>query len=255
MLQFDELRDFLEYKTNQYNCPAFIDEDPISIPHLFSRSEDIEIAALMTAILSWGGRKAIIKSARQLMALMHDTPYEFVMNASPGEINRLSVFVYRTFNGNDAILFINSLRNIYMNHGGLKEVFSSRWEKGIASTLIHFRETFFLHSPMPVHASKHVADVNKGASAKRLNMFLRWMVRDDKNGVDFGVWKHLDSASLCLPLDVHTGNVARKLGLLGRSQNDWRSVEEVTSRLRQFDPNDPIKYDFALFGLGVYEKF
>lgn len=254
-MQFDELREFLEFKTEQYNRPSFIEEDPISIPHAFSRPEDIEISAFLTATLSWGGRKAIIKSSAKLMELMWHNPYGFVMDASPSDIDRLSLFVYRTFNGADAQLFIRSLRRIYARHGGLKRVFEAQWDKGLAASLTHFRNVFFEQVAMPVHASKHVADVGKGASAKRLNMFLRWMVRDDPNGVDFGIWKELGPQALHLPLDVHTGNVARKLGLLQRAQSDWRAVEEVTSQLRKFDSADPVKYDFALFGLGVYEKF
>jgi uncharacterized protein (TIGR02757 family) len=255
MMSGDELRDFLDFKVAQYNTPSFIELDPISIPHQFSKKEDVEIAAFLSATLSWGNRKAILKSANQLMQLMHNEPYAFVMAASDDELAKLRKFVYRTFNGDDAVFFVMVLRRLYQHHGGLEPVFAEKWQLGAWHALSHFRSLFFVDSGNLNHASKHVANVEKGASAKRLNMFLRWMVRKDANGVDFGLWHHLGAQNLYLPLDLHTGNVSRQLGLLTRKQNDWKAVEEVTTLLRQLDSTDPIKYDFALFGLGIYENF
>jgi uncharacterized protein (TIGR02757 family) len=186
---------------------------------------------------------------------MGNQPHSFILNASQSEINRLEYFVYRTFNGKDCIYFIQSLKNIYKKHDGLQAIFEKGFqhEYSVKSSLSYFHEVFF---EMPGERTrKHVSNVQKGSSGKRLNMFLRWMVRNDKNGVDFGLWKGIPASALMLPLDVHTGNVGRKLGLLQRKSNDWKAVEEITSNLRKFDADDPVKYDFALFGLGAFEKF
>jgi uncharacterized protein (TIGR02757 family) len=255
MMSVDELRDFLDFKVAQYNTSAFIDDDPISIPHLFSTKEDIEIAAFFAASLAWGNRKAILKAAGQLMEFMGHEPYRFVMEASNDELARLQRFVYRTFNGGDMVFFVRALHRIYCEHGGLEGVFAKKWSDGTYESLAHFRDVFFDQAAPGLHASKHVANVAKGSSAKRLNMFLRWMVRKDSMGVDFGLWHHLGPERLFLPLDLHTGNVSRKLGILQRKQNDWNAVAEVTNVLRQLDSSDPVKYDYALFGLGIYEKF
>jgi uncharacterized protein (TIGR02757 family) len=187
---------------------------------------------------------------------MNNDPIGFLLNTPEGEWGIFQDFKHRTFNGPDCFYFLKSLKNIYQNHGGLEQVFTDGFRNGhtIFNALIHFRKVFF-ELEHERRTEKHVSDVEKGAAAKRLNMFLRWMVRSDKAGVDFGLWKQIPVSALMLPLDVHTGNVARKLGLLTRTQNDWRAVEEITVRLREFDPEDPIKYDFALFGLGVFEKF
>jgi len=249
------LKEFLDEKTSLYNRPAFIETDPIQVPKQFSQKENIEIAAFFTATISWGSRPAIIKNARQLMHLMGNRPYEFITQNSEKDLKRLDSFVHRTFNGRDCIYFIRSLKNIYQNHGGLRQVFESGFqlENSVKSALAHFYQVFF---EIPGERTrKHVANVNGGASAKRLNMLLRWLVRDDNCGVDFGLWKGIPASQLMLPLDVHTGNVARKLGILQRKQNDWKAVEEITATLRKFDAEDPIKYDFALFGLGIFEKF
>ena len=189
------------------------------------------------------------------MALLDNQPHDFILNASEQEISRLEGFVHRTFNGNDCMYFIHSLRNIYKNHNGLQAVFELGFQqdKTIKSALAHFYTIFF--EIEGERTRKHISNVVKGASAKRLNMYLRWLVRDDKPGVDFGLWKGISTSELMLPLDVHTGNVGRKLGLLQRNSNDWKAVSEITDSLRKFDANDPVKYDFALFGLGVFEKF
>ena len=250
-----ELKKFLDEKAEIFNCPAFIETDPIQIPRQFSQLENIEIAAFLTSVISWGSRPAIIKNAFRLMNLMDNQPHNFITQAPSSEYNILKSFVHRTFNGNDAIFFCRSLHNIYQNHGGLQAVFETGWQKqhSVKSALEHFYQVFFEISGE--RTRKHIANVEKGASAKRLNMYLRWMVRNDHTGVDFGIWKNIPASALMLPLDIHTGNVARKLGILKRKQNDWKAVEEVMTILRKLDPADPVKYDFALFGLGIFEKF
>ncbi len=254
-MEVDELKEFLDEKVVLYNRPSFIESDPVQVPARFSRKENIEIAGFMTATISWGSRPAIIRNALRLLTLMDNSPYEFIINAAPADYRVLRSFVHRTFNGNDCIYFVQSLKNIYLNHGGLQQVFEEGFKKGngVRSALIHFYSVFF---DLPGERTrKHVANVENGSSAKRLNMFLRWMIRNDGAGVDFGLWSGIPVSSLMLPLDVHSGTVARKLGLLFRTANDWKAVEEVTERLRVYDPADPVKYDFALFGLGVFEKF
>jgi uncharacterized protein (TIGR02757 family) len=250
-----DLKDFLDEKVLKYNQPFFIETDPIQVPKNFSDKENIEIAAFLTSTIAWGNRLSIIKNATKLMALMDNQPHDFVLRASASDIKRLEHFVHRTFNGSDCVYFIRSLRYIYQNHNGLQNVFENGFKKDntVKSALIEFYKVFF--ETVGERSRKHVSNVGKGASAKRLNMFLRWMVRKDKNSVDFGLWNGIPQSALLLPLDVHTGNVARKLGLLQRKPNDWQAVEEVTQTLRKFDPADPVKYDFALFGLGAFEKF
>ncbi len=249
------IKAFLDEKAIKYNQPFFIETDPIQVPKNFSGKENIEIAAFLTATIAWGNRLSIIKNATKLMALMENEPHDFVLNHSATDLKILEKFVHRTFNGSDCIYFVRSLKNIYQNHSGLQTVFENgfRKENEIKSALSEFYNVFF--EIAGERSRKHVSNVKKGASAKRLNMFLRWMVRKDKTGVDFGLWNGIPQSDLLLPLDIHTGNVARKLGLLQRKSNDWKAVEEVTQTLRVFDPADPIKYDFALFGLGAFEKF
>jgi uncharacterized protein (TIGR02757 family) len=252
---FSDLKEFLDEKVLKYNQPFFIETDPIQVPKNFSGKENIEIAAFLTSTIAWGNRQSIIKNATKLMALMENQPHDFVINASVSDIKNLNHFAHRTFNGSDCIYFIKSLRNIYQSHCGLQSVFETGFgkENEVKSALSEFYKLFF--EVGGERSRKHVSNVGKGASAKRLNMFLRWMVRTDKNNVDFGLWNGIPQSALLLPLDLHTGNVARKLGLLLRKSNDWKAVEEVTQTLRGFDPADPIKYDFALFGLGAFEKF
>ncbi len=255
-LPINELKDFLDEKYRQYNRIEFITSDPVSIPHSFTEENDIEISAFLSAIIAWGQRRTIINNARQLMELMGNSPHQFIMSASKADTAPLKKFKHRTFNGEDLLYFIQSLQNIYRNHGGMKSVFEELYlqNRSIYHTICRFR-SLFLSLPHPGRTSKHISNPGKGSSAKRINMFLRWMVRKDKNGVDFGIWKSIDTNALQVPLDVHTGNVSRKLGLLQRTQNDWKAVEELTGALRTFDRDDPVKYDFALFGLGVFEKF
>jgi uncharacterized protein (TIGR02757 family) len=253
---FKLLKEFLDEKYDLYNRPEFIESDPVQIPHLFSLQQDVEIAGFLTATIAWGQRKSIIANARKLMGLMGNSPYDFVMEADTLQMEKLRSFVHRTFQGEDCHFFIQSLRHIYRECGGMEKVFASAYlaNPDIANSICHFRDVFFETGCLP-RTFKHVPDISKGASAKRLNMFLRWMVRNDNRGVDFGLWRHIPASALYLPLDLHTGNVTRKLGLLTRKQSDWQAVIEVTSRLRELDPDDPIKYDFALFGLGIFEKF
>ena len=250
----ETLGEFLEEKYHLYHTEKFIESDPIQIPHQFTEREDIEISAFLAAAIAWGKRPMIIRNAQRLLSLMQDSPYEFIMNAEETDFERFENFKHRTFNGEDAVFFLKSLSNIYINHGGLKNVFEENYLKSrtVFQTLIEFRKIFF-EIEFPQRTSKHIANVEKKSAAKRLNMFLRWMVRSNSNGVDFGLWEKIPTSALYIPLDVHSGNVARKLGLLTRNQNDWKAVEELTDNLRKFDKNDPVKYDYALFGLGVFE--
>ncbi len=250
----DFIRELLEEKYQKYNNPVFIDTDPISIPHLFSQKVNIEVSAFLTAAISWGNRISILKNSKRLMSLMDNNPYEFIRNAGRKDYLSLSGFCHRTFNSDDAVHFVLALSHIYKNYNGLEGLFTKEYLKSndIRQCLISFRKVFF-EMPHKNHPEKHIADVSKGASAKRLNMFLRWMVRKDSNGVDFGIWKNIDPSSLYIPLDIHTGKTARSLGLLGRRTNDWKAVEELTENLRSFDPVDPVRYDFALFGMGVFD--
>ncbi len=249
-----DLKDFLDEKYELYNRPSFIASDPISIPHRFTKKEDIEIAAFFAATIAWGQRPTILRNATKLMDLMDNEPYQFIMNSNKNDWKIFKGFVHRTFNETDVVYFIQSLQNIYHHHRGLEGTFSEKSKKDIKTGIHHFRQQFLEINPTS-RTAKHIANVEKNASAKRLNMFLRWMVRKDKLGVDFGIWNSISPALLYCPLDLHSGRVARKLGLLHRTQDDWKAVHELTVNLRTLDPKDPVKYDFALFGLGVFEKF
>ena len=254
-LKKSELKDFLDEKVNLYNHPKFIESDPIQIPHLFSRKEDIEIAGFLTATIAWGNRKSIIKNANRMMDLLDHSPFEFITQHEASDLEKLTPFVHRTFNGSDFMQFIKSLNNIYKNHHGLESVFAQHSEpKSLQNSIHQFKKVFF-EQPHLERTQKHISDPLKNSAAKRINMFLRWMVRNDNNGVDFGIWQSLNSSQLSCPLDVHSGNVARKLGLLKRKQNDGKALDELDSALRKLDASDPVKYDFALFGLGVFEGF
>ena len=246
----NELRDFLESRADFYNRPSFITDDPISIPHLFTKKEDIEIAGFLSATIAWGNRKTILNNARRLMAMMDDSPHAFILHAGPSDFRPFLNFVHRTFNGDDCLFYITSLQNIYRAGDSLETLFGDFSEAGALNGIMNFR-TRFLSCEHLVRSEKHVANPAAGSAAKRMNMYLRWMVRSDDHGVDFGIWKKINPASLICPLDVHAGRVARQLGLLKRDQNDWKAAVELTENLRSFDPMDPVKYDFALFGLGV----
>jgi uncharacterized protein (TIGR02757 family) len=250
-----ELKVFLNEKVIQYNNPKFIESDPIQIPHNFSKKEDIEISAFLTASIAWGNRKMIINNAHKLINLLDNAPYDFVLNHTENDLDEFSNFVHRTFNHTDLTYFLKALQHIYKNHGGLETAFANYAEKDSLQIAIHQFKKVFFEIEHPLRSAKHVSDPLKGSAAKRINMFLRWMVRDDTTGVDFGIWKSIKPSQLSCPLDVHSGNVARKLSLLTRKQNDAKALLELDTNLRKLDPVDPVKYDFALFGLGVFEKF
>ncbi len=250
-MRIEELRDFLDEKTALYNQPGFIENDPIQVPHAYNDEKDVEIAAFLTATISWGRRDSIIKNARNFLNRLGESPYDFVRSASADQLNIMQGFCHRTFNEEDAKYFLLGLRNLYEN-GGMQQAFGKN--NNMHDGIVNARNLFFA-LPHPQRTQKHFSDPSRNSASKRLNMFLRWMVRTDKNGVDFGIWREMNPSDLLLPLDVHTSNVARKLGILKRKQNDWKAVEEVTSNLRKLDPSDPVKYDFALFGLGAIEGF
>lgn len=250
-----ELKAFLDEKTRQYQEPGFLKTDPIQIPHGFVQKEDIEVSGFLTATIAWGNRLSIIRSARQMMELMDQAPYDFVMNASEADFSRLEGFVHRTFNALDLKCFLLGLRHLYLEYGGMESVFTRYASPDGLQEAIPRVRTHFFEPPHPKRSEKHFSDPSRGSAAKRINMFLRWMVRPAGTGVDFGIWKGLKPAQLSCPLDVHSGKVARSLGLLKRKQNDARAVAELDAALRKLDPGDPVKYDFALFGLGVFEKF
>ncbi len=250
-----DLKEFLDVKVQQYNNLNFIESDPIQVPHLFHKKEDIEIAGFLTATIAWGNRKSIINNAKHMMSLLDNSPYDFVMNHHETDLEKLQQFVHRTFNGHDFIQFIVSLQHIYKIHNGLESVFSKYAENQSLQTSISKFKTIFFEIEHLQRTQKHISDPLKNSAAKRLNMYLRWMVRNDKTGVDFGIWKSLSPSQLSCPLDVHSGNVARKLDLLSRKQNDAKALLELDTALRQLDAKDPVKYDFALFGLGVFEGF
>jgi len=241
---------FLESKYRLYANAAFIGDDPIQVPGRFTVKEDIEIAGFLAATIAWGQRKTIIANANRLMELMDNTPADFVRHHSPSDRMRFNGFVHRTFSSIDAIYFLEALQRLYTAEQGLEGAFIAATGVPVYDRLVHFHKRFFALEHLD-RTRKHVSDPAKGSSAKRLNMFLRWMVRPNAEGVDFGIWKHISPSELMMPLDVHTGTMSRKLGLLTRKQDDWKAVEELTANLRQFDPLDPVKYDLALFGMGV----
>ena len=250
-----DLKVFLDEKVLQYNSPNFIESDPILIPHLFSSKQDIEISGFLAATIAWGNRKSIITNANKMMVLMGNSPHDFVMSHTVLDLERLDGFVHRTFNAVDFKTFITSLKYIYEHHQGLENAFAkSIINNDLQLGISNFKKIFFEQSNSQ-RTQKHVSDPAKNTAAKRINMFLRWMCRQDNAGVDLGIWKSISPALLSCPLDVHSGNVARKLQLLKRTQNDGKALAELDLALRKMDKNDPAKYDFALFGLGVFEGF
>jgi uncharacterized protein (TIGR02757 family) len=243
-----ETRDILEFYHDKYNRPDFIEDDPISIPHRFSKKQDIEIAGLFAATLSWGQRKTILNNSNKLMQMMDDHPYEFILHHSPEDLKPLTTFVHRTFNGTDLLYFIEFLKQHYSQHSSLETLFVN---ENIEQGLIHFHNTFFSLEDFPGRTKKHVATPERKSTCKRMNMYLRWMVRRDKNEVDFGIWKKIKMPDLLCPLDVHVENYARKLNLIERKQRDWLTVTELTCKLKEIDEKDPVRFDFALFGMGI----
>ncbi len=251
----NSLRDFLDEKVILYNHPSFIERDPIQIPHIYSEKEDIEISGFLTAVISWGNRTSILNSAKRMMSFMGNSPYDFILNHRERHLKKMDGFVHRTFNTTDLITFISALRFLYQKGDGLEGVFNRHKTADSLQPAIHQLKNEFFSVPHMKRTLKHLPDPCKGSAAKRINMFLRWMVRRDQNGVDFGIWKNIPMKALYIPLDVHSGNVARKLLLLERKQHDWKAVKELTNKLIEFDKDDPIRYDYALFGLGSFEKF
>lgn len=248
-----DLKDFLDGKVEQYNNPKFIESDPIQIPHQFHLKEDIEISSFLVSSIAWGNRKMIIKNGFRMMELMGHSPYDFIMSHKTSDLESLNGFVHRTFNEVDFKYFIRALHHIYTKHNGLEAIFSKP-SSSLQQTISNFK-TIFFEIEHQNRTTKHISDPLNGSAAKRLNMMLRWLCRKDNNGVDFGIWKSINPSQLSCPLDVHSGNVARKLGLLKRKQNDAKALLELDTSLRVLDPKDPVKYDFALFGLGVFEGF
>ena len=248
----DDLKNFLDEKYQEYNNVKFIENDPIQIPHLFTNHKDIEIAGFLTSIISWGNRKSIINNAKKMMNLLDNSPYDFIKNCKDSEIKKLE-FVHRTFNSIDFRFFLHSLKNIYTQNESMEDIFLDDDSNFMFDGIINFRKIFFSVNHEK-RSQKHISNPLKNSCCKRINMFLRWMVRNDQN-VDFGIWKKIKKSKLSCPLDVHTGRVARKLGLINRKQNDFKSLCELDRNLRLLDNKDPVKYDFSLFGLGMYEGF
>ncbi len=248
-----DLKDFLDSKYAEYNTAGFLDTDPVQIPHQFSKKEDIEIAGFLAATIAWGNRKMVINNCNRMMDLMGNSPFDFVMSHQPQQLQRLEHFVHRTFNGGDFVTFIKGLQHIYTVHGGLETIFNEHQKDGYLHYAINQLKQKFFEVAHEQRTQKHIADPLRNSAAKRIHLFLRWMVRHDHAGVDLGIWKTISPASLSCPLDVHSGNVARKLGLITRKQDDIKALNELDTHLRAFDPSDPVKYDYALFGLGVFE--
>lgn len=260
----ENLKAFLDAKVAQYNRPEFIENDPVTIPHIFSGKQDIEIMGFWAATLAWGQRVTIIKKCKELIALMDGAPYDFIINHEEPDLKKLLQFKHRTFNDVDTLYFIGFFRQHYERFESLEDAFvpmpsgplkGEQKEHGVEAYLNHFRSYFFSLPDFPHRTKKHVSSPSQKSTCKRLNMFLRWMVRKDDNGVDFGIWNRIKPADLICPLDLHVDRVSRKLNLITRKQTDWQTAIELTERLREFDPNDPVKYDFALFGLGIEERW
>src|SRR5436190_6179463 len=253
-----KLKDFLDRKVEEYNRPSFIEHDPIVIPHLFSKKQDIEIAAFFASIFAWGNRTTIINKSKELLTLMADAPYDFITNHNESDLKKLIQFKHRTFNPTDLLYFIWFLKHHYEQSQTLESAFS-RWMKPkddtIQNALTGFHDYFFSLQDAPVRTKKHIATPKRNSTCKRLNMFLRWMVRKDNCGVDFGIWNKISASQLVCPIDVHVARLAKRFQLIERKQIDWQTAMELTSQLKKFDLNDPVKYDFALFALGVVEKF
>jgi len=251
----DTIISLLEEKARQYNSPAFLEYDPVQIPHSFSEPENIEISGFLAATLAWGRRDIIIRNTLDLIGRMDNNPFEFLMNMEENDLRAFRDFKHRTFNGEDCMFFIRCLRNLYKNGKGLYSSFLDGYNArhNIKDAIQNFRREF-LKTDHLQRSLKHLADPSLGSAAKRINLFLRWMVRKDEGGVDFGIWTGINAADLYIPLDIHTGNMARQLGLLVRKQNDWNAVEELTGALRKLDPEDPVRFDYALFGMGAFES-
>ncbi|MEO6538923.1 MAG: TIGR02757 family protein [Ferruginibacter sp.] len=256
MKQF--LKDFLDTKVKAFNRPFFIKTDPVCIPHLFTKKQDIEIAGFFAAIFAWGNRTTIINKSKELMALMDNAPHDFCLHHSDNDLIKLLSFKHRTFNATDLLYFVSFFNMHYKKHHSLETAFTKGQhanDANIEGAINHFYRYFFSLPDVPTRTLKHIASPEKNSACKRINMYLRWMVRNDNCGVDFGLWKNISPARLVIPLDVHVARVARHFKLLHRNTTDWQSAVELTNELKKLDDNDPAKYDFALFGLGVLEKY
>ncbi len=253
-LKLSELKEFLDQKSDQYNQPAFIEYDPISIPHAFKKKQDIEIAGLFASVLAWGQRVTIVRKCRELLTAMDNDPHNFILGHNENDLRVFENFKHRTFNLTDTLYFINFLQWFYKNHSSLEEAFIvPRADKTVENGLINFHDLFFSLPDYPYRTRKHIATPERKSTCKRLNMYLRWMVRRDSRGVDFGIWHSISPAQLICPCDLHVDRVARKLKLIRRKQTDWITALELTSNLRFLNPEDPVRYDFALFGIGIEE--
>jgi uncharacterized protein (TIGR02757 family) len=250
----EELKVFLDEKVERYNRPGFIENDPVCIPHSFTKKQDIEISGLFAAVLAWGQRVTIINKCRSLMAMMDNDPHQFILHHRERDLKPFLEFRHRTFNPTDTLYFIEVLRWFYQRHASLEDAFvTQKGEETTEQGLNRFREIFFHLESAPHRTRKHIPSPEKKSTCKRLNMYLRWMVRHDNNGVDFGIWKKINTSQLVCPCDLHVERVARKLRFIKRKQTDWQTALELTAQLRKLDPVDPVKYDFALFGLGIEE--
>ncbi len=248
-----QLKEFLDIKAQRFNTPEFIENDPISIPRAFKKKQDIEIAGLFAAVLAWGQRKTIIRKCGELMTMMDNDPHNFILNHKERDLRNFQDFKHRTFNSTDALYFIEALKSIYRDQKSLEETFFVADESTIEKGLIRFHQRFFSLEDHPHRTRKHLPTPERKSTCKRICMYLRWMVRQDDNGVDFGIWKKIKPSQLICPCDLHVDRVARKLKLIRRKQTDWQTALELTENLRKFDPVDPVRYDFALFGLGIEE--
>lgn len=257
-MQGNQLKEFLDQKFFEYNRPGFIENDPISIPHQYSKKQDIEITAFWAAILAWGQRVTVINKCNELFSLMDNSPFDFVLNHSENDLKPFVNFKHRTFNATDTLYFINFLKWFYTNNDSLEKGFTHGMKPGddtVENGLVGFHNLFFSLSDYPNRTKKHIATPERKAACKRINMFLRWMVRSDGHGVDFGLWKTIKASQLICPCDLHVDRVARRFQLITRKQTDWNTAIELTSNLKKLDPEDPVKYDFALFGLGIEERW
>jgi uncharacterized protein (TIGR02757 family) len=253
--QTTEIKSYLEELVDKYNRTAFIEPDPISIPHLFKKKQDIEIAGFFAAVLAWGQRPTILKKSKELMQLMDNAPHDFIVNHTEADLKSLTTFKHRTFNATDTLYFVEFLHHHYVKHDSLESAFRcSEKDVNVENALNSFQETFFSLPDAPKRTQKHIPSPKKNSTCKRLAMYLRWMVRTDNNGVDFGLWKEIKMHQLVCPVDLHVDRIARRLHLITRKSTDWLTTIELTEKLKTFDPKDPSKYDFALFGLGVDER-
>ncbi|MDU1906253.1 MAG: TIGR02757 family protein [Dysgonomonas sp.] len=252
--KFDSLKNFLEQKVLLYNCPQFIENDPISIPHSFTKKQDKEIMGFFAAIFAWGQRVTIIKKAKELAARMDNSPHDFILNHKDKDLKKLLGFKHRTFNDTDLLYSIEFLKHHYNTHNSLETAFFTKSNMTVEEGLNYFSNYFFSLPDSPPRTRKHIPNPNRKSACKRLNMYLRWMVRKDNNGVDFGLWNSIKPKDLICPLDLHVDRTAKKLGLLSRDKTDWQAAIELTQNLRLLDETDPVKYDFALFGVSIEEK-